>query len=1138
MTSESYTVEAVLTARDGGYSKAFKDAYSTVKDFTGHIDQSNTKAKGFKDTMMGMVAATAVTTALSTAWGMVKDSVSKAMGRIDTMNQFKRTIQLMTSDTEAATRALDTLKGASRGTAYGLDVMAAATQRFVTASYDVDKSTQYVEGWGNAVAMYGDGSNATFERVMLQMGQMAAKGKANMGDIKSAMEAGIPVMQIYAQQMGMTRDEVDKAMSAGQISAEEFFAAMDVAFKNGTESFPPLTNAAKNAGSSWSGTFSNMKAATTRGMVSIIESIETARKDSNLPTMQDAIKGFGEMMESVMNRAGEVLSALAPHFETIATAAGSMFAVFATHHIITSAVASFERFSGAVKASNDIIGLVTGAMKTGESVVSTYSKIIETTAGSEQIFNAAKSVGIALNEKDLTLKATGIALTAEEQKQIISATAAMSTKGIIMSVLTGKITIATAAQLLWNKVMMANPIILFVTLIAGLVASLVFLNNVLNRQTDEQKAASAAARDHANAMNELADASGNSTTEYKNTMAQIDGNRKAAESYVSRLKEISSSSESSEKKSAQLRQTLANLKQLYPDLTFEIDETTGSIVGGTDAIVSQLDATDELSKSKGMVDYINQMNSDQEVLRQKIEETTAMIEAMQNAGTDKKKTWFGLGQKDTDEFTELKASLETLTTSYDDLTVKIGEAEEEYKNLSEAEIQAELDRREHERSLEALSEAYGVTTDDIVAYSERTGEALEDAGEKVVALADKFGMSTDEVVAAAEYYGTTLEGWAKMHEEQLKRAEEALNKHVDIVSDGWSSLEQKSTISIDKYIENLRNNQSAVEKWAVNVEALMEAGVDRGVLQNLAKLGPAGAAQAAQFVAELEALNNGALGKFDELTPAAQAKIEWLATTMEQGLEIAAYGAEVALRTGGDYAGAAADLVSEMAGGIASATPDLTEQAKRTGQQTFDAIDDVTKADGTFKESGYTAGRKYGEQLVRGLGAYERSVSEQANALAVLTNTPLADLQGKAYTAGVNAGQGLANGLYAKQGAVTSAATSLAAIAQNTIRSALQIRSPSKVMEKLGEYTAEGQAVGMINRLDQVKRAAEEVGFAAIPNVPDIGTGDVLSGSSGTSRFAMPMQLFLRMGKHVFTAFAEDIQQAQDEALELNLSYA
>ena len=151
--AETYTIEAILSARDAGYRKALGDAANQAKTFSGHIGTAEKKSSGFMDTMKGMVAAVGVTKAIAGAWNLVKNSVGSAMDRIDTMDAFRRSIMLMSGDADAAAKAIAEISEIAKGTAYGLDVMSSATQKFVTSSSSIGDSVKYVERWGNAVGL-------------------------------------------------------------------------------------------------------------------------------------------------------------------------------------------------------------------------------------------------------------------------------------------------------------------------------------------------------------------------------------------------------------------------------------------------------------------------------------------------------------------------------------------------------------------------------------------------------------------------------------------------------------------------------------------------------------------------------------------------------------------------------------------------------------------------------------------------------------------------------------------------------------------------------------------------------------------------------------------------------------------------
>lgn len=71
---------------------------------------------------------------------------------------------------------------------------------------------------------------------------------------------------------------------------------------------------------------------------------------------------------------------------------------------------------------------------------------------------------------------------------------------------------------------------------------------------------------------------------------------------------------------------------------------------------------------------------------------------------------------------------------------------------------------------------------------------------------------------------------------------------------------------------------------------------------------------------------------------------------------------------------------------------------------------------------------------------------------------------------GVNIGSGLRNGLSSQRGSIIATANSIANSVASTMRRALDIHSPSRVMKQIGVYTMEGYNVGMNAEYQQVKK--------------------------------------------------------------------
>ncbi|MFD2704243.1 phage tail protein [Salibacterium lacus] len=91
---------------------------------------------------------------------------------------------------------------------------------------------------------------------------------------------------------------------------------------------------------------------------------------------------------------------------------------------------------------------------------------------------------------------------------------------------------------------------------------------------------------------------------------------------------------------------------------------------------------------------------------------------------------------------------------------------------------------------------------------------------------------------------------------------------------------------------------------------------------------------------------------------------------------------------------------------------------------------------------------------------------------------------------GADSIQGLMNGMDSMEGRLMRKARSMAQAVSREISSALEVRSPSRVTMKIGEYTGQGLAKGMDKSLAGIKRTSQDMATAAMPQMqmPSVGS--------------------------------------------------
>lgn len=351
---ETYSVKAVLSAVDSNFT-------STMKTANNSLTGIKTASESATSSIMKIASGIGVFKALSASANLVKSSISSAMGRQDTMEAFNRTITQITGSAENATKALEDLKKITKGTAYGLDIAVKATQNFVTRGMDLSKATKSVGIWADAVSFYGKGTNEQLETVTDALAKMRTKGTVEMEQLNRLFDVGINAVGIYAKAVGRNAADVQEDLSAKTITTEQFLDVVEKAMAEGTNGVDKIAGAALQAGSSWTGTIDNMKAATTRGVLSIMQAIDNMLSKNKLPQMREMISQFGKTAEATMNViAGGIenlkdVGALIPQIGALGSA---LFVVGGSVDYIKSLGGGFDLLSSKVTGLKSSIGSV------------------------------------------------------------------------------------------------------------------------------------------------------------------------------------------------------------------------------------------------------------------------------------------------------------------------------------------------------------------------------------------------------------------------------------------------------------------------------------------------------------------------------------------------------------------------------------------------------------------------------------------------------------------------------------------------------------------------------------------------------------------------------------------------------------
>ena len=180
--------------------------------------------------------------------------------------------------------------------------------------------------------------------------------------------------------------------------------------------------------------------------------------------------------------------------------------------------------------------------------------------------------------------------------------------------------------------------------------------------------------------------------------------------------------------------------------------------------------------------------------------------------------------------------------------------------------------------------------------------------------------------------------------------------------------------------------------------------------------------------------------------------------------------------TSGDMQAVGQSAMSGMASGLTAGGAEVGAAGTMAAQQGVIGIQAVAPE---YSTAGTEAGVKYGE----GITAEAVNVEAAGQGIADKGASGAASENGAGggfYTAGANAGAGFIEGISSKLQDASAAGRAIAEAAYQAAMRALDEKSPSRVMRKIGAYGSEGLVIGLLSMRKQVDAAGYSVGEAAV----------------------------------------------------------
>lgn len=199
-------------------------------------------------------------------------------------------------DTQSVETIMTNALAAVKGTAFGLDAAATTAASAVASGI---KPGQELERYLRLTADAATIAGVSMEEMGSIINKVQAKGVAQMDDLNRLTERGVPILQMLADEYGVTADEMSKMVSKGEVDAERFRKALE----------DNVAGAALASGDTTRGAFANMRAALSRfGLVFVEDGLAGAKTFFNEITV--ILDGLSDRVRPWVDKINGYLSGL------------------------------------------------------------------------------------------------------------------------------------------------------------------------------------------------------------------------------------------------------------------------------------------------------------------------------------------------------------------------------------------------------------------------------------------------------------------------------------------------------------------------------------------------------------------------------------------------------------------------------------------------------------------------------------------------------------------------------------------------------------------------------------------------------------------------------------------------------------
>lgn len=359
--AESYSVKAILSAQDRGFTSAFKSAMGTVSNL------KSTLTSGIGFGIMAGIGQKAFGAVTSSIGGMVSELNSSSAA----WKTFNGNMSMVGKGADEIVSVKKELQEFAEDTIYSASDMASTYAQL--SAVGIKSTNKLVKGFGGLAAA-AENPKQAMKTLSQQATQMAAKPTVAWADFKLMIEQTPAGISAVAKEMGMTTTELVQNVQDGKIATEDFF---DAIAKVGTnDAFTKLATEYKTVDQAMDGltetvsnklapSFDVLSGRAIKSLDGIINKFGELDGDAiagKLTSFLDKASGYWNVLKTEVSEVkaafGDAFSAIGEDLGKIAGAFGSTESISSFSSAMDSASGALKTFAGFLKEHSEIIAKV------------------------------------------------------------------------------------------------------------------------------------------------------------------------------------------------------------------------------------------------------------------------------------------------------------------------------------------------------------------------------------------------------------------------------------------------------------------------------------------------------------------------------------------------------------------------------------------------------------------------------------------------------------------------------------------------------------------------------------------------------------------------------------------------------------